>query len=104
MGKCITWTGYTMIGMTLAMLGAPVGKADDASFVAAANGLGFQQSPDYLIKSGQSVCFRLTVGSNADQLADLIMGHEGVSADQAHQFLVLSAHEYCPQFNDRVGG
>lgn len=105
MRKLVGWIGCTpLIWLTVALSVAPVAHADDDSFVAAARGLGMQQSPQYVIGSGHSVCNMLTLGQTPDQLADRIMGHSGMGADQAHQFITLSAHEYCPQFSDRVGG
>jgi hypothetical protein len=43
-----------VLGMTLALLGAPVAQADDASFVAAAHALGYQESPDCHLRSPRS--------------------------------------------------
>jgi Protein of unknown function (DUF732) len=96
--------GYIMIGTTLALLGAPVAHADvDGSFVAAARALGMQQSPDYVIRSGHSACFLLQDGSTPDKLADR-MTTTGLGPDQAQQFIALSVHDYCPQFNNRLAG
>jgi Protein of unknown function (DUF732) len=103
MRRYVTRTGYAMIGLTLAVLGAPAAHADDGSFVTAARALGMQQSPDYVIRSGHSACFLLQDGSTPDKLADR-MTTVGLGDDQAHQFIALSVHNYCPQFDNQVAG
>jgi Protein of unknown function (DUF732) len=104
MRKHVTRIGYTMIGITLALLAAPAAHADtDTSFVTAARALGMQQSPDYVIREGRSACLLLNMGSTPAKLADR-MTTTGLGPDQAHQFIALSVHDYCPQYNGQVGG
>jgi Protein of unknown function (DUF732) len=50
-------------------------------------------------ESGHSACFLLKFGSTPDKLADRMMT-TGLGPDQAHQFVALSVHDYCPQYND----
>lgn len=86
----------------LAMAAMPVAHADDASYLASVRALGFQQSDDYLIKGGHSVCTMLTHGHSTDELANRVSSTTGAAVAQAHQLIALSVHEYCPQFSNRV--
>jgi len=103
MPRFVRWIGCPM--MTLALLGAPVAQADNASFVAETRALGFQQWDDVLIRMGLSSCRFLQphLRRDAVDVEEHIMRYAGVEPDQAHQFLVLSVNEYCPQYADRVG-
>jgi hypothetical protein len=107
------WVGSAMTGMTVALLGAPVAHADDASFLAAVTSVGFQQRPVNLIEAARSVCYAFWVGDRLradptrDNPPDLVENRIArnllVSPYQAHQFLILSVKEYCPQYSDRLG-
>ncbi len=103
MRKYATRIGSTMIGVTLALLGAPAAHADDSNFVAAARALGMQQPPDYVIRSGHSACLLLNMASTPDKLADR-MTTTGLGEDQAHKFVALSVDDYCPQYSNEVRG
>ena len=94
--------GAAVVGLALALAPVPAAHADDASYLAAVRALGFAQSDAYLIKGGHSVCTLMTEGHSPDELTNRIMSTSGAAAAPAHQLVVLSVHEYCPQFNDRV--
>ena len=107
------WVGSALTGMMIALLGAPVSRADDASFLAAARALGLQQEPVELIRTAQSVCYAFLVGERLradprrdnppELVANRVARYLILSPDEARQFLVLSVNEYCPQYSDRVG-
>lgn len=102
MRRYVRWIGCPM--MTLALAGAPVAQADNASFVAETRALGFQQWDDVLIRMGLSACRFLQphLRRSPADVEKHIMRYAGVEPDQAHQFLVLSVIEYCPQHAYRV--
>ncbi len=93
------------IAATLALLGAPVAQANNATFVAAARALGFQQPDDVLIRMGLSACRFLQphLRRTAGDVAQHIRRFANVRPDQAHRFMVMSVYEYCPQHAGRVG-
>lgn len=107
------WVGSAMTGMMVSLLGAPVAQADDANFLAAVRAVGFQQEPVNLISTAQSVCYAFLVGDRLradptrdnppDRVESRVARSLLVSPYQAHQFVVLSAREYCPQYSDRLG-
>ncbi|CAJ1500477.1 DUF732 domain-containing protein [[Mycobacterium] burgundiense] len=80
-------------------------QADNATFVAQARALGFQQWDDVLIRMGLSACRFLQphLRRTPSDVAAHISRYAVVGPDQAHQFLTLSVNEYCPQYADRVG-
>jgi Protein of unknown function (DUF732) len=104
MRKYLKHVACTITALTLALLGAPVAQADNASFVAQAHALGFVQWDDVLIRMGLSACRFLqpNLRRNPEDVSEHIMRHTNVEPDQAHQFLVMSVNEYCPQLAYRV--
>lgn len=101
MRKYVTGIGCTLVAAGLALSAAPAAHADDAGFVAAARGLGMHQSADYVIRSGHSACLLLNMGSTPDKLANRMMT-TGLDQDQARQFIALSVHDFCPQFDGQL--
>lgn len=97
--------GCSTIGAMLALLGAPLTQADNATFVTQARALGFPQSDDVLIRMGMSTCRFLQpqLRRTPADVAQHIMRYANVNPGQTHQFLVMSVNEYCPQYADRVG-
>lgn len=89
-----------MTGLTLTLLGTPVAQADNASFVRAAQSLGFPQGSENLISTARSACYFLSRNRNPEQVVERIMRYTRVGTDQAHQFFALAVTEYCPQFAD----
>lgn len=89
----------------LALAGAPVAQADNASFVAEARALGFQQWDDVLIRMGLSACRFLQphLRRTPADVAQHIRRFASVGPDQAQEFLLMSVQEYCPQHAGRVG-
>lgn len=110
--------GFVMMGMTFALLGAPVAQADNASFVAQARALGFKEPDDVLIRMALSACRFLqpNLRRHPDEVEDHIARHANIDpatipdpsrgpdppAGDAHQFLILSVNEYCPQLAYRL--
>ena len=96
----------TLMGMTLALMEAPAARADNEHFVAEANALGFTQWDDVLIRMGLSACRFLQpqLRRTPEDVVERIARYANVEADRAHQFLVLSVNEYCPQHAYRLGG
>jgi hypothetical protein len=104
--------GCTVMGLVLALPGAPVARADDATFVAAAHALGFRQWDDLIVRLGRSTCYSLDAPAGVwpnltrrgpDDATKHIMRYGQVEWDPAHQFLVLAVNEYCPQYTGLVG-
>ena len=91
--------------LLLALLAAPLAQAENATFVAEARALGFQQWDDVLIRMGVSACRFLQpeLRRAPADVAQHIERYANVDANQARRFLVLSVNEYCPQYADRVG-
>lgn len=115
MHKNVKLIGCTVVGTTLALLGGPVAQADDASFIAEARNLGFQQwtastlepdAPgDALIRLGRSTCRMLQPNLRRlpSDVADHVKRNAGVTLGQANLFLPLAVHEYCPELAYRIG-
>jgi hypothetical protein len=113
MRQLATTIGCAIVSVALVPLGTPTAHADDASFVRDAKALGFAFDTDNLISMGRSACYFLYEGERLradplrdnppDRVADRIARYGSVGPDQAHQFLILSVKEYCPQYSDRVG-
>lgn len=96
---------WSMAVMAVAVGGAPLAHADSATFVAEARALGFQQWDDVVIRMGMSACRFLQpqLRRTPADAAQHIMRYASVGPDQAHQFLVMSVNEYCPQYANIVG-
>lgn len=97
--------GCSMLGAVLIVLGTPAAQADNATFVAEARALGFQQWDDVLGRMALSACRFLQpqLRRTPADVAQHVRRFANVGQDQAHQFLVISVHEYCPQHAARVG-
>jgi hypothetical protein len=105
MRKFAQITGSIGMGFALVLLGVPVSRADDVSFVEQAHALGFQQWDDVLIRMGLSACRFLqpNLRRHSFDVADHIRRSADVQPDQANQFLTLSVNEYCPDLAYRIG-
>jgi hypothetical protein len=91
-----------MTGVTLTLLGSPVARADDASFVRDSQALGIQQASDNLISTGLSACYFLSINRDPGEVTERIKRYLNVDPDVAHQFFVMSVNEYCPQFGGAI--
>jgi hypothetical protein len=98
--------GGILTGVTLALLVSPVAQADpdpeggDASFISAARALGFSHSDVNLISAGRSVCYVLRLGNRSpEEISAKVARSLIVSDDQARQFSLLSANEWCPHWS-----
>lgn len=105
MRKAVVRVACCTIGATLVLLGAPVAQADNATFVAEARALGFQQPDDVLIRMGLSACRFLQphLRRTPDDVTQHIRRYANVGPDQAHRFMAMSVYEYCPQHAARIG-
>lgn len=103
MRAAVTGVSAVCFAVSLIVNVAPVAHADNNSFVAAAQALGFQRSADALIRSGRSMCYFLSFNWPLEPLVDRTMRFGAVSFDVAQQFLKLSVTEYCPQYGNVVG-
>ena len=105
--------------LILALFGAPMALADPASFVAGARALGFEGSDDNIIRMGISACRFLqpNLRRNPEDVEAHIVRSAGLEPasipdpsrpptkmPDAHQFLILSVNEYCPQLSYRIAG
>lgn len=107
MRTCARTIGAILTGVTLALMGSPVAQAnpdpegDDASFIDQAHALGFTLLSDVnLISAGRSVCYVLRLGNRPpEEISARIARSLAVSEDQARQFSLLSANEWCPQWS-----
>lgn len=118
MRKCVKQVGCTTMAMTFALLAAPVAQADNASFIGDARALGFEEPDDVLIRMALSACRFLqpALRRHPADVEEHIARHANLDpasvpdprrgpdppAGDAHQFLVLSVNEYCPQLAYRV--
>jgi hypothetical protein len=92
-------TGGVAIGVALGLLGSPVAQADDASFVRAAQALGFVQASDNLISTAQSACYFLLRNRDPQEVEQRILRYTRVTPpSQVHPFFALTINEYCPQY------
>ncbi len=82
----------------LTLLGSPMARADDASFVRDVESLGVTLSPPNLISTGQSACYFLRRNRDLGQIEERIVRYLRVEPDRAHQFFVLAINEYCPEY------
>jgi hypothetical protein len=95
-GSCV------FVAVTLTLLGPPVARADEASLVTSAKGLGFTISDENIISIGRSACYFLSRNRDPGQVAERVGRYGNVDSDSAWRFLDLSVREYCPQYGDRV--
>jgi hypothetical protein len=95
--------GCIVMGVVLALLGSPVARADDASFVRNAKSLGFVHSSPNLVSIAKSGCNVLSYNNRIPgEIEERIQRYARVSPDQAHQFFVSAVNEYCPQYSGVV--
>jgi hypothetical protein len=108
MRTCARTIGGILAGVTLVLVGSPVAQAnpdpegDDANFLSQAHALGgFTLHSDVnLISAGRSVCYELRLGNRApEEVSAKIARSLVVTEDQARQFSLLSADEWCPQWS-----
>ena len=103
MRMCARTIGCLVTGVTLTLLGSPVGQADDDDFVRDAHSLGFPQASDNLISTAESACYFLSRNRDPGEVEQRILRYTRVEPGQAHQFFVLAVNEYCPQYSGGVG-
>lgn len=88
--------GCGAVGVALSILGSPMAKADDASFMRDVKALGFQQASANLISTAQSACYFLGPRHrDPAEVEQRVARYLQVKPDLAHQFLVLAVNEYC---------
>lgn len=98
-----TTFGCIAIGLTLALSGSPTAKADDDSFVRAAEALGFMFAPPSLISTAKSACYFLSRNRDPGEVLERIIRYTRVEPDQGRQFFALAINEYCPQYQGAAG-
>ncbi|EHB59140.1 protein of unknown function DUF732 [Mycolicibacterium rhodesiae JS60] len=103
MRTCPRIIAGVLIAATLTLSGSPVATADDASFVSAAQALGFVHGPSNLILTGRSVCYFLSRKRDPGQVLERIIRYTRVEPDQARQFFALAIAEYCPHYAGAAG-
>ena len=103
MPKTATAIGGFALGLALAFAVPPAAQADDTSFVRSAKSIGFIQTPPNLILLARNTCNMLWYNNRPiNEVEERIQRYMRVSADQAHQFFVLTINEYCPQYGGLV--
>lgn len=95
--------GCAVAAVTLTMWVSPAAQADDAVFVRDTQAIGFLHQPGNLISTGRSACYFLSRNRDPGQVTNRIKRYLAVDFDLAHRFLVMSVHEYCPQYRERIG-
>lgn len=103
MRPCARFIGGIVTCATVGLLGSPVARADDASFVEAVHSLGLVQASSNLISTGRSACYFLSLNRPPDQVLARIIRYTRVERDQGRQFFALAINEYCPQFTGAAG-
>jgi hypothetical protein len=103
MRTCAGTISCILMGVTLTLLSSPVAQADDASFVSAAQSLGFPQASSNLVTTGRSACYFLSRNRDPGQVLQRIIRYTRVEPDQARQFFALAINEYCPQYAGAAG-
>lgn len=90
--------------LTFSLICSPAAKADDIDFVHAAQAMGFIQRADNLISTAQSACYFLTLNRDPQEVEARILRYTRIDPpSRAHQFFVLAANTYCPQYVWLVG-
>ncbi|WP_234901326.1 DUF732 domain-containing protein [Mycolicibacterium fluoranthenivorans] len=86
--------------MMLALSASPVAQADDADVIRQAHDIGIANSDVNIISAGRSVCYVLRLGNRPpDEISGKIARTFVISQDQARQFSLVSANEWCPQWS-----
>jgi hypothetical protein len=95
-----------LTGVMFALVGSPVAQANpdpegnDAGFVREARTLGILVSDVNIISAGRSVCYVLRLGNRPpEEISAKIARTFVIDRDHAHQFSLLSANEWCPQWS-----
>jgi hypothetical protein len=98
--------GCIVMGVTLTVMGSPVAQAnpdpegDDASVIRQARNLGILNSDANIISASRSVCYVLRLGNRPpEEISAKIARNFVIGADQARQFSLMSANEWCPQWS-----
>jgi len=98
--------GGVLLGVALMFLTSAVAQAnpdpegDDVNFISQARALGFVHSDVNLTSGGRSVCYVLRLGNRSPaEISTRIARSFVVSGDQARQFALLSANQWCPQWS-----
>jgi hypothetical protein len=100
MRTCARMIGGTLMGVTLTVVVSPVAQADDASVIREARTLGILVSDVNIISAGRSVCYVLRLGNRPpEEISAKIARTFVIDDDQARQFSLLSANEWCPQWS-----
>ncbi len=117
MRKFIKQAGCSMMIMIFALLATPLAQADEASFLAGARALGFEEDDNLLIRMALSACRFLQPHLNRHpvEVEEHISRYASLEpasvpdpsrppepAPDPHRFLVLSVTEYCPELAYRV--
>jgi len=92
--------GCIMMGVALTLVASPAAHADDASFISEAHSLGITNSDVNIISAGRSVCYVLRLGNRPpEEISAKIARTFVLNADEARQFSLFSANEWCPQWS-----
>lgn len=92
--------GCAVVGLGLAAWGSPVAQADESTFLSEAHDLGITNSDVNIVSAGRSVCYILRLGNRPpEEISAKIARTFVIDADQARQFSLFSANEWCPQWS-----
>ena len=95
-----TATSSCIVGLLLALTAAPAAQADDADVIRAAHDIGISNSDVNIISAGRSVCYVLRLGNRPpSEISEKIARNFVINAEQARQFSLVSANEWCPQWS-----
>lgn len=87
-------------GMMLALAVPPAAQADDADVIRAARSIGILNSDVNIISAGRSVCYVLRLGNRPpEEISAKVARTFVINQDQARQFSLVSANEWCPQWS-----
>jgi hypothetical protein len=118
MRNYVKQVGCTMLVLTFALLAAPMAQADNDSFAAAVRALGLDRPDDSMIRLGRSACRMLQPrlrrqtmdveayiarSANLEPSSVPPPGRDLFPGDgKAHEFLVLSVDNLCPNLAYRL--
>lgn len=89
-----------VMAVALTLVSPPLAYADDAGFIDKAHTLGITNSDVNIISAGRSVCYVLRLGNRPpEEISGKIARNFVLTADQARQFSLFSANEWCPQWS-----
>jgi hypothetical protein len=96
----VTGIGASALSLT-ALIGAGTasasGSVDDQFLTNLANA-GFDGPVQTAINLGHQVCSALDKGASENQIVSALESDQGLGAQGAHQFAVIAASSYCPQY------